>query len=553
MYTEFFQYGALPIDELKGIYDAKLVILSSLVAVMASYIALDLTGRLRDKNNSKKDALLWLVGGSIAMGSGIWAMHFIGMLSFEIPGFVLQYDLFWTIFSLFVAIFASTFALLLLKKSIINVVHFIAGGLILGLAIASMHYTGMAAMLISLNIRYLPSLFILSILVAILASEAAIWFALKSNTVVLKLRNRIKILSAITMGLAICGMHYTGMAASVFTLCTPINSSTYQGMNPTILAVIIAAVTMVILGIAFFASSYKEAKNQQQFELARELGMAEIATSVLHNVGNVLNSVNVSTETILASQTTTPLTAIKKLATLFNDHKDDLPQFLTKDPRGQHVVAYLDELATCWGKEHKLALSELKEISKNVGLIKSIISTQQDIIKVGNFEQILSINELLDEAILLSGIEQKKEIQLKREYGDIKAIVVDKVKMFQVLGNLISNAKDALLDSANQNKRLTIKTKTLDDAKNIEIQISDNGIGISNSHINKIFIFGFTTKKAGHGFGLHATALAVNEMGGQISVDSKGHEMGATFKIQLPNRKPGLLKNSWEHKNDSAK
>lgn len=98
MYTEFFQYGALPIDELKGIYDAKLVILSSLVAVMASYIALDLTGRLRDKNNSKKDALLWLVGGSIAMGSGIWAMHFIGMLSFEIPGFVLQYDLFWTIF-----------------------------------------------------------------------------------------------------------------------------------------------------------------------------------------------------------------------------------------------------------------------------------------------------------------------------------------------------------------------------------------------------------------------------------------------------------------------
>ncbi|HHT0592815.1 TPA: MHYT domain-containing protein [Legionella anisa] len=542
MYTGFFQVDALPMSQLTGIYDSKLVVLSILVAVMASYIALDLTGRLRDHNNTKKDIRLWLLGGAIAMGSGIWSMHFIGMLSFTIPGLVLEYDLFWTILSLVVAILASGFALFLLKKSIINMIHLIAGGLILGLAIASMHYTGMTAMLISLNIAYLPSLFLLSILIAVLASEAAIWFALKSNTVILKLRNKIKILSAITMGLAICGMHYTGMAASVFTpLCTPININNYQGINQTFLAIIIAGVTIVILAIAFLASSYKEAKNQHQFEKARELGMAEISASVLHNVGNVLNSVNISVETIIASYNSSPLKDIKKLADLLNTHKDDLAQFLTKDPHGIHVTAYINELARCWGKERELEQNELNEISKNLELIKKIISTQQDVIKVDDFEQIISINELIDEALLLSGIHLKKEIKIRKEYGDIKSIMVDKIKLFQVLGNLISNAKDALLESSNSNKTLIIKTGLVNRDK-IEIQVSENGIGISKANLDKIFIFGFTTKKSGHGFGLHASALALNELGGEIHANSEGPEKGSTFTIYLPNRKASFLK-----------
>lgn len=542
MYTDFFQLNALPPNQLLGIYDPKLVVLSFFVAMMASYVALDLTGRLRDRSNTKKEVRLWLLGGAIAMGSGIWSMHFIGMLSFTIPGLVLEYDLLWTILSLFVAILASCFALFLLKKSIINIVHLLAGGFILGLAIASMHYTGMAAMLISLNIAYLPSLFLLSLLVAILASLAAIWFALKSNTVILKLRNRIKALSAITMGFAICGMHYTGMAASVFTpLCQPISIDSYQGLNQTVLAIIIAAVTMVILGIAFLASSYKEARNQHQFEQARELGMAEISASVLHNVGNVLNSVNISVETMIASQNSSPLKDIKKLAELFNTHKEDLPQFLTQDPRGVHVVAYINELAQCWSKEHELEVGELEEISKNVGLIKNIIFTQQNVIKVDSFEQIISINDLIDETLLLSSIHLQSEIKVKKEYGDLNSVKVDKIKLFQVLGNLISNAKDALLESSNPNKTLIIKTSLVNKDK-IEIKFSENGIGIAKANLNKIFIFGFTTKKSGHGFGLHASALAINELGGEIFAQSEGHEKGATFAVYLPNRKASVLK-----------
>lgn len=544
MYTEFFQPNALPLDQLKGVYDSRLVILSYLIAVMASYVALDLAGRLRDHNNTPEDTWLWLIGGAIAMGSGIWSMHFIGMLSFSIPGITLQYDVYWTLISLCVAVFASGFALLLLKRAIINVIHLIAGGFILGLAIASMHYTGMTALLISLNIRYLPSLFLLSILVAVIASETAIWCALKSNTVVVALRNRIKILSALIMGFAIFGMHYTGMAASVFSpLCTPtMSTDETPGIAPVVLSIIITAATFIIMGIAFLASNYKEAKNLQQFEKARELGMAEMSASVLHNVGNVINSINISIETLLANRNATPLKALEKLAALLNTHKDDLPHFLNQDSRGSHIPAYINELALCWEREQAKDVAELEEMTKHVTLIKNIINTQQIALKTERFEQIISLNELSDEALLLSGTYLNKKINVIKEYGDIKPIVVDKTKLFQILNNIISNAKDALVESTNTPKVLTIKTKLITKDK-IEIQISDNGVGISKANLAQIFIFGFTTKKSGHGFGLHASAVAVNELGGEIKVYSEGYEQGATFTIYLPNSKASILKN----------
>ncbi|HAU0816917.1 TPA: GHKL domain-containing protein [Legionella pneumophila] len=246
---------------------------------------------------------------------------------------------------------------------------------------------------------------------------------------------------------------------------------------------------------------------------------------------------------MISNQNSSPLKEIKKLADLLNAHKEDLPQFLTKDPRGIHVGAYINELAQCWSNEYELQLSELKDISKNVELIKNIISTQQDVIKVDNLEQIISINDLIDETVLLSGIHLKEEITVKKEYGDIKPITIDKIKLFQVLGNLIANAKDALLESSNPNKTLIIKTGLINKDK-IEIQISENGIGISKDNLNKIFIFGFTTKKSGHGFGLHASALAINELGGEIRANSEGPEKGSTFTIYLPYRKASLLKDT---------
>lgn len=540
MYTEFFQFGTLPTDQLKGVYDIKLVILSYVVAVMASYVALDLTGRLRDRTNTKSESNLWLIGGAIAMGSGIWSMHFIGMLSFSIPGLALKYDLFWTILSLVVAILASGFALLLLKKSVINVVHLIAGGFILGLAIAAMHYTGMEAMLISLEISYLPVIFLLSIIVAILASIAAIWLALKSNAVIIRLRSRIKFLAALIMGLAICAMHYIGMSASVFSrLCNPISASAYPSLDPHVLSFWITAITFIILTVAFLASSYRDAKNQQQFEMSRELGMSEISASVLHNVGNVLNSINVSVDTLFTSKEGSPLASLKKLSELLGQHKENLTQFLTQDPQGIHVIEYIDELARCWDREQKQELQELQEITKNLTLIKNIISTQQAGVKINKLEQIISIDELLDEVLLLSGIYSQKEITVKKDYEKITPFIMDHIKLFQIISNIISNAKDALIESGNKNKTMTIKTRL--DGNKIVIEVTDNGIGIDPSNLNKIFNFSFTTKKSGHGFGLHASAISINELGGSISVKSNGINQGATFTIHIPHKRPSLL------------
>jgi NO-binding membrane sensor protein with MHYT domain len=534
--TDFFQYGAIPLDSYSGVYDMRLVALSYMVAVFASYIALDLTGRLRDHNNTKASSLLWLVGGSIAMGAGIWSMHFIGMLSFKITGLNFEYDIYWTGFSLIVAILASLFALFLLKRSVINIVHLIAGGIILGLAIASMHYTGMEGMLITLNIRYLPGLFLLSIIVAIVASEAAIWLALKSNTVIMRLRNRIKFASALVMGVAICGMHYTGMAASVFTpLCTPALTSG-TSLDPTILAMSIATVTFMILSIALFASSYKEAINQQQFEHARQLGMAEISASVLHNVGNVLNSVNVSANTLSEQLNTSKINNLEKLVNLLKSHQNDLANFLTTDAQGKKVIDYIDNLSSHQQSEQKKYTDEVNIIIKNISTIRDIISTQQTLSKSAGFESIIIVNELLDECLLITGVELNEQITTVKNYEKFSPVLIDKVKLLQVLINLIRNAKDALLESSNKTKVLTLKSYVRENFIFIEIQ--DSGIGISPTNLSKIFYYGFTTKRAGHGFGLHTCALVINELGGEISVTSDGVEKGTTFILKLPYIQP---------------
>lgn len=533
---EYFQAHPCSLDQYIGTYDLRLVALSYMVAVFASYIALDMTGRLRDRNNTPTSTLLWLIGGAIAMGSGIWSMHFIGMLSFKIPGITLQYDLYWTALSLFVAIFASGFALYLLKQSIVNVVHLIAGGFILGLAIATMHYTGMEAMLITLNIRYIPSIFLLSVIIAIVASEAAIWLAIKSNSVILRLRNKIKFGSAIIMGIAISGMHYTGMAASVFSpLCTP-SSIQPDALDPAILSMAVASITLMILGIAFFASTYKEALNQQQFEQARQLGMAEISASVLHNVGNVLNSVNVSANLVSEKLSNSKTTNLDKLCQLLNEHKDDLSTFLTQDPRGSKVLEYMNSLAELQRNEQQNFTTEIKSIIKNILTIQQIISAQQTLSKNIGMDSVLSINDLLDETLLISGLDSKKDIQIIKHYEKLSPIVTDKVKLLQVLVNLMRNAKDALMQSTNQNKIIQITTSYVDNK--IVIEIKDNGIGIPAQNIKKIFYHGFTTKESGHGFGLHASALTMHELGGEIEVKSEGIEKGATFILYLANTKP---------------
>ncbi|MBA2648904.1 MAG: hypothetical protein H0U75_04745 [Legionella sp.] len=536
MTFDFFQTLPLPSDRLVGFYNYYLVLLSFFVSIAASYIALDFAGQLRNIKTIDKDyrtsKWFWLTGGSTAMGAGIWSMHFIGMLSFNIPGLTLAYDIYWTIFSLIIAIVASSFALYLFQISIIRIEHYIAGGIILGLGIASMHYTGMEALLISLHIRYLPLFFFLSILIAILASIAAIWLSIQSYISLLKLRNKVKLCSAIIMGIAICGMHYTGMAASVLTpLCRQVTRNSSQ-IDPVYLAAVVATITFVILSIALFASTYKEGKNQKLIEMARQIGMAEISASVLHSVGNILNSVKTSVHALTENTQESKIDRLGKICAVLNEHKHDLSAYLEKDAKGKQTIEFLDALAEYLKEEQKNSLEELTLLNKNILLIQNTISTQQFLTKTKGLEDFVSINNLLDEALLITNLDSNSRVTLKKQYGKLKPIYIDKLSFLQVVINILNNAKQSVLESINKDKMITITTTSLIKNK-IKLEITDNGIGISPQNIDKVFIYGFTTKKTGHGFGLHTSANAIRNMGGSIEVVSNGLGLGATFIIEI--------------------
>ena len=234
---------------LDSYYSQDLVFFSILVAVLASYTALTMTSRVSQSRG--RAAVLWLAGGAFAMGLGIWSMHFIGMLAFNLP-IALGYDLTLTGLSLVAAIGSSAFALWLVSRPQLPWHQILFGAVLMGAGIATMHYIGMAAMKITPGIHYLPGLFILSILIAVFASGAALWIAFR-------LRNSSpraffsKALASLVMGAAIIGMHYTGMAAAQFpaeSLC----GALYTGLNTQWLATVVIIVTLAVFAIAFVLS-----------------------------------------------------------------------------------------------------------------------------------------------------------------------------------------------------------------------------------------------------------------------------------------------------------
>lgn len=195
-------------------YDPRLVGLSIVIAVLASYTAVDLAGRVT--LTQARARLTWLIGGAIVMGMGIWSMHFVGMLAYSLP-IPMSYDVLLVLLSILPAIIASLGALFLASRQFLSQRRLLIGGILMGIGIASMHYVGMLAMRMEAAIHYQPVLFILSILIAISASIVALWIAFQLRLQIGKGSLRPKILSAFVMGAGISGMHYTGMAAASFT------------------------------------------------------------------------------------------------------------------------------------------------------------------------------------------------------------------------------------------------------------------------------------------------------------------------------------------------
>jgi PAS domain S-box-containing protein len=292
-------------------------------------------------------------------------------------------------------------------------------------------------------------------------------------------------------------------------------------------------------GMSFDITERKQAEAKLQdahrdlVKTSRQAGMAEVATSVLHNVGNVLNSVNITTELITENLRRSRVAYVARVVALMRQ-QPDLGQFMTRDPKGQQIPDYLEQLGKHLAEEQAAFVRDLASLKNNIDHIKNIVAMQQGYAKVSGATEIVKVTDLVEDALRIDVSELERHgVQLVRDYAaDIPGITVDKHKVLQILVNLIRNARHACDDSGNEQKRLTVQVRQV--ANRVRIAVTDNGVGILPENLTRIFNHGFTTRKSGHGFGLHSGALAAKETGGLLTAHSDGPGKGATFTLELP-------------------
>ncbi len=285
-------------------------------------------------------------------------------------------------------------------------------------------------------------------------------------------------------------------------------------------------------------------KTQQQREHAfrelaqasRRAGMAEVATGVLHNVGNVLNSVNVSANMLLERNRKSRVTRLAEASDIICQHQSGLAEFLTGDSRGQHFPAVLKQLSSELLSEQEERETELASLRENLDHMHKVIDFQQTFAREKAVIEEFSIVEVVDDALKINAVDNVQQgFRLVRNYGQVPATTADKHKVLQVLINLISNARDSLTTSGNANGLLILTIEMVADA--VRVHVTDNGVGVAKEDMDRIFTHGFSTKPAGHGFGLHSSALAAQTLGGSLSVQSEGVGQGATFTLAFPARR----------------
>lgn len=248
--TELFRFvsGPLPGTALTATYDGWLVALSYLVAALASYTAIDLANRVREFRAEPHKAAAWVIGGAVAMGAGVWSMHFVAMLAYQLP-LPVRYEWWSTLASMIAAMLTSGFALYIVTHYTLTRSRLALSGAVMGAGIGAMHYIGMAAMRLDALVMYYAGPFALSVLNAIVCSTAALWLVARRAEATLPSR----MLAALVMGVAVAGMHYTGMYA---TVCVATGDATpgAGGLDPALLAVVITAITLLIMGMALTVS-----------------------------------------------------------------------------------------------------------------------------------------------------------------------------------------------------------------------------------------------------------------------------------------------------------
>jgi NO-binding membrane sensor protein with MHYT domain/nitrogen-specific signal transduction histidine kinase len=493
-----------------GTHDMLLVGLSLTIAVMASYTSLTIAGRLRTAD--RRGRPFWLAAAAVALGGGIWSMHFVAMLAFSL-GMPIDYQVGATVASLVAAILVAGTALYVVGRWNASWKSLLIAGTFAGLGVATMHYMGMAAMQMDATISYDPTLFGASIVIAVVAATAALWLAFNLEAA------WHKVAAAFVMGAAIGGMHYTGMAATIFTPTAGGSMTTASAISSYGLAFGIAAASIAIFGLGIAAALVDRRFTAQ---LERELIERRKVELELREVNKNLHAA------MEKLSTTERLATIGQIAaTVGHELRNPLASIRNSMEMVRQQTA---------GKALNVERA-LDRIDRNTERCASIISDLLNFARKKELEREPTaiaawLTETLDEHTL------PDRIQLERDLRASDEIPADRQKLRQIVVNLVDNAAQAMMDpqwqpAEGQARRITVRTESADDG--VRLSIIDTGPGMAPDVLSRIFEPLFTTKTSGIGLGMPIVQQLVEMHQGTIAVDSTVGK-GTTIRIWLPNQ-----------------
>lgn len=329
-------------------------------------------------------------------------------------------------------------------------------------------------------------------------------------------------------------------AAAVVALVLRLGHAPPASAYPFIVSLQLMLVGLPLIGYILSALVERQRRSAQALQdaqasvvtAARDAGRAEIATNVLHNVGNVLNSVNVSVQLVASRLRSSKVQGMSRAADLMDAHAHELAAFMTQDPKGKLLPAYLGQVTRAVEQEHRELGNELQVLVRNIDHIKDIVATQQNYAGVSTVVSPVALRDVVEDVLRLERHAlDSAGVSVVREYDDVPVTPLDHARVMQIIVNLVSNARHAMA-GCDGTRRMTVRIGR--DDGSLFVSVRDEGEGIPPENRVRIFSHGFTTRKQGHGFGLHSSALAAKQMAGSLVAHSDGLGTGATFTLRLP-------------------